>query len=217
MSSVTVYSVPGSPFLASVLWTLEERKAPYSFVPLKPEELKQPAHLARHPFGRMPAIEHDGLSLYETQAILRYIADRFPGESLVPGSVRDQARMNQLIGINDAYFHPKATSIIVFERLLKPSLFGQAPDEAVAQSAIPMAALCVREIERLMEGRRYLAGDAMSLADLHLAPQMYYFAMTPEGSSILKDHPKLVSWLSLMKSRPTIRKTMIFGIEGNSS
>jgi glutathione S-transferase len=210
---MTIYSVPGSPYLASVLWTLEERRAPYEFVPVAPGEIKQSAHLARHPFGRMPVIEHDGFSLYETQAILRYIADTFPGEPLVPASTRDQARMNQQIGINDWYFFPKVASTIVFERLIKPNLAGEPADEAVVKGALPMATRCAGEIERLMDGRRYLAADHLSLADLHLAPQLYYFAMTAEGGSILKEHRQLSSWLGLMGSRPAIKKTMLFGVE----
>jgi glutathione S-transferase len=214
MSPMTIHSVPGSPFLASVLWALEERGAPYELVPLAAGETRQPGHLARHPFGRMPTIEHDGFALYETQAILRYIADAFPGEPLVPAATRDRARMNQQIGINDWYFFPKVASIVVFERLIKPHLTGQPADEGAVRGALPMASLCVREIERLMEGRHYLAGDHLSLADLHVAPQMYYLAMTPEGASILKEHAQLSAWLALMTSRPTIRKTTLSGVGG---
>jgi len=213
-SPLTVYSIPGSPFLASVLWTLEECNAPYAFVPLAPNELKEPAHLARHPFGRMPAIEHEGFCLYETQAIIRYVADVFPGEPLVPASARDQARMNQLMGINDCYLFPKASSIIAWERLIKPQMMGEPADESVVAAAVPMADLCSKEIERLMDGRNYLAGDRLSLADLHLAPQFHYLAMTPEGATILSRRPQLSAWLELMRSRPSIRKTMLMGLEG---
>jgi glutathione S-transferase len=212
MAPITVYSVPGSPFLASVLFVLEERQAPHSFVPLQLGEVRQPAHLARHPFGRMPAIEHDGFGLYETQAILRYIAEVFPGAPLVPGDPRAQARMNQLIGLNDWYFFPKVAAVVVFERLIKPRLLGQPTDEAAVASAQPMAATCIAEIARLMDGQAYMAGEALSLADLHLAPQLHYFALTPEGAGLLDRHRPLGDWLARMRQRPAMKKTMLMGM-----
>ena len=211
MASITVYSVPGSPFLAAVLFALEERQAPYNFVPLQLAEVKQPAHLARHPFGRMPAIEHDGFGLYETQAILRYIADACPGEPLMPEDPRGRARMNQLIGLNDWYFFPKVAAVAVFERLIKPQLLGQPTDEAAVASAQPMAATCINEIARLMAGP-YMAGAALSLADLHLAPQLHYFALTPEGAALLDRHRQIGDWLARMRQRPAMKKTMLLGV-----
>jgi glutathione S-transferase len=68
MSEFIVHSVPGSPFGRAVLAILEEKGAPYRLAPLAPGAHRSPEHLARHPFGRVPALEHGGFSLYETQA-----------------------------------------------------------------------------------------------------------------------------------------------------
>ncbi len=62
MSTFVVHSVPGSPFGRSVLATLEEKRAAYRLAPVAPGTLKSAAHLALHPFGRVPVLEHDGLS-----------------------------------------------------------------------------------------------------------------------------------------------------------
>ncbi len=212
MSGITVFSVPGSPFLASALFTMEELHVPYTFVALHPGELKKEAHLGRHPFGRMPVIEHDGFRLYETQAITRYIAEVFPGEPLLPADARGRARMNQLIGINDCYLFPKFASIAVWERLMKPRLMGAPADEAAIERVMPMGRTCVDEIARLLGDQRYLAGEAFSLADIHLAPQFHYMALTPEGEALLSDHENLRTWLDLMRARPAMKKTMLFGI-----
>jgi glutathione S-transferase len=53
-------------------------------------EHKQPDHVARQPFGKMPAIEHDGAPLFESRAIVRYIGEAFPGASFRP--TREAAR-----------------------------------------------------------------------------------------------------------------------------
>jgi len=68
MSEFTVYSIPGSPFGRAVLATLEEKAATYRLMPVAPGTFRSPEHLARHPFGRVPVLEHSGFSLYESQA-----------------------------------------------------------------------------------------------------------------------------------------------------
>ena len=59
-----------------------------------PAESKSEAHLRRHPFGRVPAIQHGNFTLYETQAILRYLDDVFPEPALQPADAQPRARIN---------------------------------------------------------------------------------------------------------------------------
>ena len=107
----------------------EEKGAPYRLHALELGEEKTPAHLARHPFGRVPTIDHDGFALYETQAIIRYVDAAFAGPALQPRDAQASARMNQLIGIVDWYFFHQVTAVIGFNRLLAP-LLGITTDEA---------------------------------------------------------------------------------------
>ena len=58
MSEFTVHTIPGSPFARAVLATLEEKGASYRLAPMAPGAHKSPEHLARHPFGRVPVLEH---------------------------------------------------------------------------------------------------------------------------------------------------------------
>jgi glutathione S-transferase len=213
MKPMTVFSIPGSPFLGSVILALEERKAPYEFVPWTPDFLRTGAHLTMHPFGRMPVIEHDGFRLYETQAILRYIAEAFPGEPLVPDGIHPRARMNQLIGIHDWYLFPKFASVAVFERVIKPKLTGQPADMAVVDAAMPMGRTCFTEVANLMGDNLYLTGDRLTLADYLWAPQLYYVSLMPEGEELFGPRPALKSWLALMLERPAMKRTMLFGLD----
>lgn len=70
MAEFIVHTIPGSPFARAVMATLEENSADWSIAPLTPGAHKQPPHLARQPFGRMPVLEHGDFMLYEKQAIL---------------------------------------------------------------------------------------------------------------------------------------------------
>jgi len=78
MSEIVVHSIPGSPFGRAVLVALEEKSARYRLVPVAPATLRTPGHLARHPFGRVPIMEHGDFRLYESQAILRYLDRTVP-------------------------------------------------------------------------------------------------------------------------------------------
>jgi glutathione S-transferase len=84
--------------------TLAEKGVAYEQTEVNPFAPDVPAaYLALHPFGRVPALVHDGFALYETAAITRYIDRTFPGAALQPAEPRALARMDQIIGVVDAY------------------------------------------------------------------------------------------------------------------
>ena len=207
MSDIVVYGVPGSPFVRSVQMGLEEKGVAYRLQAIGPHELKGEAHLARHPFGRVPAFEHGDFRLYETQAILRYLDDVFPEPRFVPADPRAAARMNQIIGINDWYFFPKVAAVVVFQRIVGPALLGMSTDETAVAGAQPLARTCIAELDRLLGSQRFLAGDQVSIADLMLAPQVDFLAATPEGKALL-DGTGLKAWLARMNARPSMLATL---------
>src|SRR3979409_886226 len=100
MSEFIVYSIPGSPFGRAALTMLEEKGASYRFSPVAPGTMRSPEHLARHPFGRVPVLQHGGFMLYETQAILRYLDRVLPTPALTPAATKHAARMDQGTTIN---------------------------------------------------------------------------------------------------------------------
>jgi glutathione S-transferase len=206
MSSFTVHGVPGSPYLRSALLGLEEKGADYRLAPMRLGDSKSAGHLARHPFGRIPVIDHDDFRLYEAQAILRYLDRIMPEPPLTPREARAEARMNQLVGINDWYLVHDVSAGISFQRLVAPR-FGLPVDEAKVQSCLPRAKICIGEIARLMGDQPFMAGDALSIADLMLAPHLVYFAETEEGKAMLADHPGLAAWVSRMNQRPSMANT----------
>jgi len=206
MSDIVVYGVPGSPFVRAVQMGLEEKGVAYRVEVVGPHEIKSAAHLARHPFGRVPAFAHGDFRLYETQAILRYLDQVFPEPALVPSDPRAAARMNQIIGINDWYFFPQAAAPIVFQRVVGPALLGMPTDEAVVAAAVPTARTCIAELDRLLGEQRYLAGDQLSIADIMLAPQIDFLAATPEGKRLIEG-TRLKAWLARMNARASMVAT----------
>jgi len=207
MTEFTVHTIPGSPFARAVLATLEEKGAPYRVAPVAPGGMKSPQHLARHPFGRVPVMEHDGFRLYETQAILRYLDRILPAPALTPADPRRAARMDQVMNINDWYLFPGVGSVIVFHRVVGPRVMGLVPDEAAISAAMPKARTVFTELARLLGEQPFFTGDALSLADLMVAPAVAFFTETPEWTELGAPHANLVAWVSRMEARPSLKAT----------
>jgi glutathione S-transferase len=207
MSEFTVYSVPGSPYGRAVLATLEEKQAAYRLAPLAPGEAKSEPHLSRHPFGRVPVLEHDGFSLYETQAILRYLDRALPLPALTPVEIRGAARMDQVMNICDWYLFQGVGNVIGFQRIIRPRFLGLPADEAAVTQAMPQAHAVFSEFSRLLDAKPYFAGDALSLADLLIAPQLDFLRLTPEWDLLTAATPNLIRWLDRVTARPSFRAT----------
>jgi glutathione S-transferase len=207
MTDFTIHTVPGSPFARSVMAALEEKGASYRIAPLAPGESKQPEHLARHPFGRMPVLDHGDFRLYETQAILRYFDRILPEPPLTPADPRAAARMDQLMSINDWYLFQGCLNVIGFQRIIAPRLLGLAPDEQAIAAAMPQARTVFPVLASLLGEQDYLAGDSFSLADLHIAPHLDLFTLAPEWAELTAQTPNLPAWLARVAARPSMQAT----------
>src|SRR5207244_13033881 len=154
MARPIVYGPAGSTYVWSTRLALAEKGVTPELVEVAIGEHRQEPHLARHPFAKVPAFEHDGFQLYETQAMLRYIDEGFPVAPLQPTDLHQFARMSQIMGIVDAYAYPAIAAGILFNRMLAPRL-GLPVDEAAVAAALPRARLCVSEIARLVGGQAF--------------------------------------------------------------
>src|SRR5215469_8712463 len=151
------------PAFSSCVWSarlaLAEKGVTHELVEVRFGDHRQEPHLSRHPFAKVPAFEHDGFTLYEAQAIMRYVDERFAGAPLQPEDVHEWSRMNQIIGIVDAYAWPSIAGTILVNRVLKPRFLGGLSNETATTAALPRARLCLSEIDRLMEDHRFLASE----------------------------------------------------------
>jgi glutathione S-transferase len=208
MATPIVYGPQYSTYVRTARLALEEKGAAYELVDVKMLEgaHKEPEHLKRNPFGFVPAFEHDGQTIYETSAITRYVDRALPGPALQPGDPKHLARMDQIISIMDSFGYPCMITKIVMQRIVTPMLGGKT-DEAVVESGLERARLSLAEIERLQGGAPFLAGDQISLADLHVAPVFEYLMATPEADKVLPKESKLRAWWQRISGRPSMAKT----------
>ena len=99
MAAPVVYGPAYSTYTRTARLALEEKGVDYKLeeVDILTGAGQSPAHLARQPFGQVPAFEHEGIKLYESGAITRYIDEVFPGPKLQPADPKRRARMMQFI------------------------------------------------------------------------------------------------------------------------
>jgi glutathione S-transferase len=204
---IVVHGIPGSPYVRKPLIVCEEKGAPYRLAPMAfgSGAHKAPEYLARNPFGRLPTIEHGDFVLYEAQAIGRYIDRVFDGPNLTPSDPRQAARMDQVLNIVDWYIMPSISSAIGFNRVVKPK-FGMPVDEEAIANALPMARTCIKALEDILGSQPYLAGEAVSLADLFAYGHFEFLGQTPEGGDLLAGSP-LLGWIERMAARPSMQNT----------
>ncbi len=203
MAKPVIYGPAYSTYARSVRLALEEKGAPYDLVEV---DILKGEKNDRHPFGKVPAFEHDGFELYETCAIERYVDETFDGPGLQPRDARGRARMTQVISVVDSYTYAPLVGQLVIQRLVMP-MTGGTPDEAAIEAALPQVRRSVEALEDLLGEQQWFAGDAPSLADLHVAPVFWYFVQTPESKAILESAPNLRRWWEAMNARESMGKT----------
>jgi glutathione S-transferase len=197
MSQVTVFGASYSVYARIVRLVLEETRTPYELVEIDifARDSVPPDYASRHPFGRIPAVEHDGFRLFETDAIAGYILERFGDGGLLPADVVHRARMRQIMRIMDNYAYPWLVWGVFVEEMERNRL-GQLTAEELERGR-----KCLTVLSDLA-GEEYMAGTQLSLADLWALPMLAYLDLAPTGHKLLQEAPKLSAWLARMRLRP---------------
>lgn len=199
-----LYGHPLSSCTRKVLVTAAEKAADVDLVTIDlfAGEHKQPAHLARHPFGVVPVLDDDGFVLFESRAIVRYLDGRLPGASLVPASARACARMDQWLSVDQSYVAPHVHTLVV-QRILRRH-DGLPVDVAAVSEAERGLAQAFAAIDRALQGDRYLAGELFSLADISLMPYVAGLAAV-EAAHLLGDLRHVTRWWAEVSARASWR------------
>ncbi|HEX3759131.1 MAG TPA: glutathione S-transferase family protein [Kofleriaceae bacterium] len=195
-------------YVRIVRLVLAEKGVAYRLVERDRPELDGPSPDGppHHAFGRVPAFEHDGFVLHDTTAITRYIDEGFAGPALQPASPRGRARMHQIISLLDNLAYHTLVWDIFVERV-RAAFEGRAADQVRIAAALPIARTCLDELVELMADAPYLAGERVTLADLHAAPMMIYAQMSPEGAALMRARPTLGAWLTRIGHRASVGDT----------
>jgi glutathione S-transferase len=185
MSEMTLWGFNGSTYVRTIKMLLAEKQfSDFKQVPVNvlTGEPRQAEHLARHPFGKVPVLEHDGLRILETAAIARYLNDVLPGPSLIPATPQARARMDMVIGLVDSYGYGALVAGIAAYHLFPDFVGGK--NEAMRQGGIENGRKVIELAMKAKGSAPFIAGE-LSLADLFLAPIVFYVSLTPDMASLL--------------------------------
>jgi glutathione S-transferase len=204
----TLYGAGYSVYTRIARLAFEEKGVPYRLVETDVFAAggPPPEYLRRHPFGRIPALDHGGFVLYETAAIARYVDEAFPGPSLQPAAASARARMTQIVSLLDSCGYRAMVWDVYVERVTAGEE-GRVLDEARIAAGLARSATVLGELEKMIDTRAFLAGEDITLADLHAAPMIAYFRIAPEGAEILMRHPRLSAWWERMVRRASMQET----------
>lgn len=204
-NDITLYGFDGSTYVRTVKMLLAEKAADYDQVPVNvlAGEPRQPEHLARHPFGKVPVLDHDGMRILETSAITRYLNDVLDGPSFVPDNPRDRARMDMAMGLFDSYGYDALVGVAGYH--LFPDFLGN-PDEAFLDHAVKESRKVLTELMKIRGNSNWIAGERPSLADFYLAPACFYVNLVDESSTVF-DVPGFADWWQRVQQLDCYRST----------
>lgn len=201
MGKPIVYGADYSVYVRIVRLALEEKGIDYELVPVDvfASEGIPAWYLDHHPFGRIPALEHDGFRLFEASAIARYVDEAFAGPALQPTDARARATMNQIIGMLYAYAYRAMVWDVAVERLENTP-----PDEALIARGLRQAETVLRVLTSLKAPGPWLLGDQLTLADLHAASIIAYFLKVADGQKLLAEFADIQAWWDRIAKRPSL-------------
>ena len=206
-----LYHVPLSPFCRKVRLVLAEKKMEVELIEERYWE-QSTEFLRRNPAGKVPILRHEGALLTESTPICEYIEELNPEPSLIPKDAEARYEMRRLVSWFDDKFHHEVTSNLLYERVNK-KVSGQGfPDSKNIKEGARKIKYHLDYMAWLLEHRRWLAGDTMTLADFaaaaHLSSLDYISDVDWNRSSVVKD------WYAKIKSRPAFRNILSDQVSG---
>lgn len=160
------------------------------------------------PFRRVPVLQHGTFTLTETTAILRYLDRLSSLNTCVPADAKAAARMDQVIGVVDAYVYPVLVREVFSAGYYLPNIEADTTDHShIVAQGLKRAPLSLGLLDEIAQEGHQLSGDTISLADLHLAPMISYFVRVPEGAEMLSDYPALARWWGGISQRGSVIAT----------
>jgi glutathione S-transferase len=201
-----LYGHPFSPGTRLVLMALAEKNIAHEVVALDfaRGDHKKPEHLARQPFGKMPALEHEGFTLFESRAIARYIGEAFPGPSFIPSDAKRRALVDQWVNVELAEFNPIAHPLAL-ELVVKKVMGMGDPDPVKVESLRTALVPILQVLDRALEGKTYLV-DEFSLADMVFVPDLELLHVGGEGAHIGK-FTNVARWFETVAARPSWKQS----------
>eukprot|EP01018_Ginkgo_biloba_P009466 Gb_36282 [translate_table: standard] len=207
--AIKVHGLPFSTCTTRVLACLNEKEVTdYELIPvnLMAGAHKQPPFLALNPFGQIPAFQDGDLTLFESRAIIKYVAKKYEGQgtNLLGTTLREQTMVQQWCEVESQQFNGPC-SAVVSQIVILPKM-GGTTDEAVVEANIEKLNRVLDVYEQRLSKNNYLAGDFFSLADLQHLPYAFYLVTAAGKGDLINSRKHVKAWWDDISSRPSWKK-----------
>ncbi len=206
-----LYHLPLSPYCRKVRLVLAEKKIEIDLVEEAPWE-QRADFLRLNPAGKVPVLRFEMLTLSESGAIVEYLEEMYPTPPLMPKPAEERAEVRRLCGWFDDKFHTDVTSKLLHERVTKKLMKQGYPDSTAIKDGAKAMRFHIDYMGWLLDNRRWLAGDAMSLADFTAAAQLSCLDYTSDVD--WDRQPAVKDWYAKIKSRPAFRSLLADQVPG---
>lgn len=206
-----LYHYPLSPFSRKVRLSLAEKKIEVELVEERYWE-KGSDFLRRNPAGKVPILRLGNRTMADSGAICEYLEEAYPTPALLPKGAESRYEVRRLVAWFDDKFYKEVTSMLVGERVFRKIMGTGYPDSGNVKSGSRAIRYHLDYMAHILEQRRWLAGNEMSLADFAAAAQLscldYISDVDWNRSEIVKD------WYAKIKSRPAFRTLLADQVSG---
>lgn len=200
-----LYQLPFSPACQKVVAVAHEVGVPLELVNVDifKGEARTPALLAKNANAKVPILEDGDFVLWESSAMIAYLATVVGRSDLAPVGARERADVDRWLLWEGAHFGP-AIRRVAFERVVKKLAGLGAPDEAAIKAGSDEFAIRAGVLEQQLARGEYVCG-ALTIADFALAP---YATLAIDSGLDLSRYPALRAWLARMVGRDSMQRTL---------
>jgi|ERR1700749_4295734 len=179
----------------------------FVFVDLTAGTQKSPEFTALNPNQRMPVLEEDGWTLWESDAIAQYLASKKPESGMLPKDEKSRADMNRWMFWSGAHWDP-ACATLIFERFVKAMFGGGGPDPKEVEKGLTSFNRLAAILNAHLKGRKFVLGDQITVADFTLGAPLI---ATELAGLPVQDYPEIVRWYAQLAALPAWQKALAMG------
>jgi len=201
---VEIIGIAPSTYTRAIRMLCEEKAIAYELKPSPPHSADVSAI---HPFGKVPVMRHGDFELCESKAIATYLDLSFPGPKMLPSEPRQAGLTEQWISLVNTRIDGTLVRSYLFHYIFPKTADGK-PDRAGIEAVTPAVQQEIGLLDRAVSQGGFLAGDALTFADLNLMPILAYLQNFPESGAAIAASKSLSGYYDRLAARPSFKNTV---------
>ena len=202
----SLYHLPLSPFCRKVRLLLAEKKLKVDLIE-EPVWEKRYEFIKKSPASKVPLLLWDNVVIPESNAIFQYVEETYPNPPMLPTVLVDRVEAIRFVSWFDDTFHRDVTSKLLYQRVYSKLSRSLQADPSLMKSGMIAMKHHLNYVDTILDERRWLAGDIMTVADFagaaHISSLDYMGDIDWNGFTSIKN------WYAKIKSRPAFRSLLM--------